>query len=347
MQIEAASCLEDLAGHIVANQRRKLACSGQQAWQIHPSVVAHQRQGVHHFFGADIARCTGRIGAAPDTAKRGVKAVSTGVDGRDHIGQAHATRVVEMQGQLGSGPTRTKCLGQLRHLGGISHAGGVAQGHAARAQLLDVSAAPLQHHWHRHVAFHGAAKGARQRHVDGHTRALHRFDDIGQPCIGLFARHAQIRQVVAFAGRHDQVKFVRFGFDGPLRTTHIGHQGGVNHARHTTDFSQHLLGIAQCWNGFGRYERRDLDLGQTGIRQGVDQGDLVFGRHKSRFGLQTVAGADFLHVDAAPCPLPKVIVLVHATTFLSRNCLICSALMPSSVSTASVSSPSLGAEDLT
>ena len=56
VQIQAPTGLEDLAGHIVADQAWQALGGGDQARQVNPGVKAHKLQCVHDFFAAHIAR---------------------------------------------------------------------------------------------------------------------------------------------------------------------------------------------------------------------------------------------------------------------------------------------------
>src|SRR5690606_4747399 len=82
--------------------------------------------------------------------------------------------------------------------------------------------------------------------------------------------------------------------------------------------------------------------GHARCRQRVDHGDLVCRGHKHFFHLQAIARAHFLDVNAPPAAVPYMLC-IHWMTPCVRNWAICSLLKPMSASTASVSSPSLGA----
>ncbi len=210
--------------------------------------------------------------------------------------------------------------------------------------LVDVARAPVEHRLHRHVALHRAAEGARQRDVDRRAGAAR---DASPPrpvpandCSRVMRRLARLWRL---GGRHHEVELVGARVDGALGAAHVGHQRAVDDAGHALDLAQHLLGVAQRGDRLRRDEGGDLDLGHAGARQRVDQRDLVVGRHEGRLDLQAVARADLLHVDAPARAVPEL--CVHATTFELRRAAMSSAAKPISASTASVSSPSRGAEE--
>ena len=227
------------------------------------------------------------------------------------------------------------------HLARMGHARGVAQGdalHASRHEALH----PGEHLVHRHIALHRAAKAARQRHIDSHPRLLSGGDHGLQPSPGLLAQHAQVAQVVGFAGRHDQVQFVGAGGNRALRALDVRHQAGQYGARTARGAGQHLLCIGQRRNRLGRDKGGHLHLGHAGGHQRIDQGDLVFCGHEHRLHLQAIARSDLLDEQASPGPLPHAGGAHWITPWL-RNCAICAVFRPMPVSTASVSSPRCGA----
>ena len=105
----------------------------------------------------NLQRLLGRIGTAAQATQRRVKPVSPRVDGGKHIGQPHAARVVEMQGELHPRPARACCHREPVHLRGVGHARGVAQRDAAHAHIHK-TLHPAEHISLGHIAFHGAAE---------------------------------------------------------------------------------------------------------------------------------------------------------------------------------------------
>ncbi len=83
----------------------------------------------------------------------------------------------------------------------------------------------------------GTAGLARQR---DHLRQLRE---------GLLARHAQVGEVVALAGRHDEVELVDVAVERALGAAQVGHQRGVDHAGAAHDAHHHFLAVAQRRNG--------------------------------------------------------------------------------------------------
>ena len=99
-------------------------------------------------------------------------------------------------------------------------------------------------------------------------------------------------------GRHDQVDLVHRARQRAFAALHVGHQHGVFDTGHALDAAHHFFGVAQVGNGLGRGEGGDFDLGQAGVGEAVDQGDLVFGRDEGGFDLEAVTGGDVLDVEA-------------------------------------------------
>jgi hypothetical protein len=178
----------------------------------------------------------------------------------------------------------------------VCHAGGVADGQAAHAQLCK-ALGPAQHLGLGHIAFHRASETAGQRHVHGHATFGH-ADDLVQAGKALVARHAQVGQVVRFRSRHDQVQLVGARLQCTLGATHVGHQHGGLDAGHAADAAHHLFGVAQHRYRLGGGEGRDLYLGVATGAELVDQGHLGIGRHEGGFVLEAVACNDFIEVDA-------------------------------------------------
>ena len=269
----------------------------EQGIEVHAGVQAHALEHVHQILGADIAAGARCVGAAAEAAEGGVEAVDAGVQRCQGIGQAHAAGVVKMRGEYRLGPALQRLAADALDLCRVGHAGGVAQGHALYADLQQTLG---QFIYARlgHIALEGAAEGGRQRGVDEYAAAARHFDDLGELRERLLRRHAQVGQAVGVAGGHHQVDLVHLAGQRALAALHVGHQHGVFHAWHAGDAAHHFFGIAQVGNGLGRGEGGDLDLGQAGVGQAVDQGDLVFGGYEGRLDLEAVAGGDVLDIKA-------------------------------------------------
>ncbi len=263
MQVEPPAGLDDLARDVVPDQGRQAPRDVDQQVEVDTGVVTHQRQRMHDLLAADVAGGARCIRAAPDAAERRIEAVGAGGYAGQHIGQPHAAGVVEVQRQFGIRPAPAKGRGQRGDLARIGHAGRVAKSHATGAEFIDEALAPSEHRCHRDVALHRAPETARQGNVDRDASVKRKGVDLRQRGLGLGTGHAQVGQVVHFAGRHDQVHLVGPGIDGTFGTAHIRHQRAVDDARHTCDFAQDDLTVGECRNGLGRSERGDLDLGQT------------------------------------------------------------------------------------
>ena len=56
----------------------------------------------------------------------------------------------------------------------------------------------------------------------------------------------------------------------------------------------HLIGIGPAWHAVRVDEGGDLYVVQSGLRQGIDQFDLAFGRNRAFLELETLARAFFV-----------------------------------------------------
>jgi hypothetical protein len=286
----------------VVHDAGELARDRQQLVQINARLIPRRLKHVDGVLAADVAAGTGCVRATAQAAQRAIQTIDALLNRSHHVGQPHATCVVEMQGQLQPRQAFEQRCAQLTHLCRMSHAGGVTDHQPANSETGD-AVRPFQHHGRRYYPFHRAAKTGRERHVDGHIAFGH-GDHIFQSCKAMLARHAQIGQVVRFRTRHHKVQLVRLALDGPLCPTHIGHQYRVFDARHTFDAAHDGLSIPQHGDGLGRCEGRDLDLGVAAAAQGVDQRNFCIGGHKLRFDLKTVAGHHFVEKNASHVSVP-------------------------------------------
>ena len=117
----------------MAQQFGKLAGQRQQRVERDAGVDAAGFEHMHRVFGADVAGGAGGVGAAADAAERGVDAVDARLDRGEHIGEPHAARVVEMDGERHAGEGDARGRAELGHLPRVGHAGGVGEGQAVHA----------------------------------------------------------------------------------------------------------------------------------------------------------------------------------------------------------------------
>ena len=106
---------------------------------------------------------------------------------------------------------------QCRYLGGVRHAGGIAQRdafHPQRQLLLNKS----EHARLRYLPFKRAAKGGGERGIDEDTATAHRLNNGGKLCQRLLRRHAQVCAAVGVAGRHYQIDLIHAAGQRPLGT---------------------------------------------------------------------------------------------------------------------------------
>jgi hypothetical protein len=100
----------------MADDGRQTSRRRQQPFQIDPGVAAHRRQHVDRVLAADVAAGAGRVGAATQPTQRAVQAGDAALHRGQHIGQPHAARVVEVQGDLPVAEARERGLDHAAHL---------------------------------------------------------------------------------------------------------------------------------------------------------------------------------------------------------------------------------------
>ena len=88
---------------------------------------------MHQVFGADIARGAGGKRAAAQATQRSIEPQDARLPRRQGVGQPHAPGVVEMQRERHAGKTLQHLAAQRTDLGGVGHAGGIAQRDAFHA----------------------------------------------------------------------------------------------------------------------------------------------------------------------------------------------------------------------
>ena len=96
----------------------------------------------------------------------------------------------------------------------------------------------------------------------------------------LLGGHADVEAVEAVAHRDADLQVVDAGLDRALGAARIRNEGAVAHAGLALDAGGDRLGIGKLRDHLGMHEAGDLDLLQAGLRQRVDQRDLLLGRDR-------------------------------------------------------------------
>ena len=99
MQVAGEARLGQLAAALMPDQPRQAAGQPDQRRQVEAGVEAGLMAQIDQILGADIARRARCERAAAEPAERSVETPGTCFLRRQHIDQAEAARVVEMQGQ--------------------------------------------------------------------------------------------------------------------------------------------------------------------------------------------------------------------------------------------------------
>ena len=227
---------------------------------------------------------------------------NAGADTRDHIGQTHATGVVKVQGEFDATALREGRCPNALDLCRIGHAGGVAEADAVEAHL-DISLRESQYPLFRYNTFKRTAEGGGDSTVDADTCVfgdLHHQPEIGKR---LFTSAIDVGAIMRFRRRHHHVDFVDpalrlMANDRAFHTLQVGHQYAVSDALYTADIGQHVDGIGHVRHHFRMHERGHFNFGDAGVRQGIDQRDLGFGRNEISLYLESIANRDIIDVNS-------------------------------------------------
>ncbi len=121
---------------------------------------------MHDFLAAYVAAGARRIRTSTDPSQRRVEPVSSRIDGSQHIGEAHAARVMEVQREFDAWPPFDELRREPCDLLRVGHPRRVAQRDALRAGLIDEALRPREHGGLGNIAFHRASECAGQRNID-------------------------------------------------------------------------------------------------------------------------------------------------------------------------------------
>ena len=148
---------------------------------------------------------------------------------------------------------------------------------------------------HRHDCFRanrsfvGAVEGRGDVAAHGHRRLA---NDRAEPFDRFGDRRVDVLPVEGVAGRREHGNLVDPCGDRPGQPRFVRHQRHVLDARPAGDPAEHLVRIRQLRDPAWRDEGTDLDLIETRLGQGIDEGDLRVGRDDPLLVLETVSRAD-------------------------------------------------------
>ena len=201
-----------------------------------------------------------------------------------------------MQRQRQRGEGLAHLRGQRQHLARMRHAGGIGQHHAVYPQR-HIALGKAQHPFGRHIALERTAKGGRQRTCHARAAATQRRENFAKALERGIGAAPHVGAVMRLGHRNHQIDLVGARLERPLRTAHIGDQRDVADGR-VTPYAGHDLGrIGKIRHRLGRHKRGHLDLGQTGLRQRIDERNLLRRGHKGRFDLQSVSRHHIMDVE--------------------------------------------------
>src|SRR6202044_2184352 len=104
---------QNLGRQLTADDPLGLAGRLDHRLQVHAGRHAHVLDHVHELLGGDVAGSPGRVRAAAEPADRGVEVVHAQLQRGQHVGQAGAPGVVEVQVQRGVGVRRAELPDEL------------------------------------------------------------------------------------------------------------------------------------------------------------------------------------------------------------------------------------------
>ncbi len=99
------------------------------------------------------------------------------------------------------------------------------------------------------------------------------------------------------AGGDVELDLAAAAVGGPLDAPHIGDQGPQFHAGDVAQFLEQLIGVCHLGDFLGVHEGTDLDDGEAGIDEAVQQDQFLLGGEQGFLVLQAVPQADLAEGD--------------------------------------------------
>jgi hypothetical protein len=269
-----------------------------QLVEIDAGLDAHLVQQVDQILGADVACRPGRERAAAEPRERRLVDVDAlGEPGHD-VDQPDAARVVKVQRDRQLGDMLLEMAAALGDERRRRHAGGVAERHAAHAEVAQPPC-DVGDLLDRHLALERAAERGRDRALDRDAGRVRDAHDVLEASEGFLDRAIDVLLIVGLGGREEHPDLVDPGGSGAVRAPGVGHECGELSAARAVEPGQNLGGVDQLRHRARRHERGELDDRHPGADQLVDQRDLGRGRDELALDLEAVARPDLGHGHSA------------------------------------------------
>ena len=253
----------------------------------HPESI----EEVHEVLGSQVSGRAGCVGTTAQPARRGVKSRDTRFETRVDVDQRCSPRVVKVQGQVADRYMPGHRVEQVGDLPRVRDADRVAERDLVGAKV-DEARRQFGHACRRHRPFERAAEARRQGRPDRQSRAPRLITDALRVRDRLVDGLVDVPLAERFGGGGEDRHFVHACLARAREALQVGHERGVADARPARDTGEDLGGIRHLRHPLRAHEGGHLDRRVAGVRQSVDQRDLVRRRHEGRFVLQPIAWTD-------------------------------------------------------
>ena len=269
-----------------------------------PLAVCH----VDDIFRGHIARSSRNKGATARSCQRAIKPGNAGLHTRQHIGNAHATGIVEVQDKFTLRITGIQLRHKLIDLQGHRHTGRIRDRNLRHANR-QIGVDDLPHLVHTDHRIPGRTEGTGDGTGDLQSPAPGQIGTGRKALHGFQRQFIDVGQVMALAGRDVQLHLLAATVDRAADTTQIRHKGTVLHPGQLLQIAEHLVGIGHLGHGLRMHEGSDLDDANAGALQTVDHFQLLIYAQDPLFDLHAVPKADLADRDIG-CKL-HCVLLTH------------------------------------
>src|SRR5439155_21536494 len=270
------------------------AGGGGHLGQVDAGLDAHAVEHVEQVLGGQVPARSGRVGTAPEAARRAVDGGDARLQGGEHVGEGRAPRVVEVDGEGAGGHDLFQPAHDVGHLGRNADADGVADGDLV-APGLEQPPRHLCHLFRLHLSLVRAAEAG--GYVAAHPEPVLRRlgHELRESLEALVDRRVDVLLVEGLAGGGEDGDLLNAGLPRLLEALAVGDEHRCLRARPPADAAYHLVGARHLRHPARRDEGPDLNDLQAGVEQALAKRHAIVHRDRGRLVLKAVARPDLHH----------------------------------------------------
>src|SRR5437762_747609 len=251
---------QDVGSERAAKKLLHRARGVEQAPEVHAGGDLHLVQHRDEILGGDVPGRPGGQRTAAQLTECGLEGVDPLLEGRQHVREPLAARVVEVGGQLDAVEPVGGGREELAYLPRVGHPRGVAE-RDLLATHLDQSLGDLQYVIGRNLALVWAAEDDRDHALAAKALAPRSHDGPPKVLEGFGDHAVLVALVVALRGREEDVDLVEAIplLECAVQSALVRDQHGVTDALRAVDSRQHVRSVGELRDHVGADEGRHLE----------------------------------------------------------------------------------------